>query len=323
MTVKWIGKRMMLGILVLFILSFLSFFIMHAGPGSSATAYYGGNAQMLSAAEKERISRAFALDRPIIAQYGTWLKGTVQGNLGMSAKEGRPVAEILAERLPNTLLLVGVSLFFIVMGSIWLGMEAGMRPGSLLDKGLSTFSIASSSIPAFWLGILFIYLFSVQLGILPSSGMQTIGGDGGFTDKLKHLVMPAAVTILTHVGVYARFLQDSVKMEIRSYYVKTARANGVSEREIRRGVLRNAFIPYLNYLGLSIPSFFGGSVIVESLFSWAGLGQLLAKSVMTKDYPLLMGGIMLTGVIVVISLFVIDMLMFVLNPKLRKKELGV
>lgn len=278
---------------------------------------------MLSAAEKERISRTFALDRPLVVQYGAWLMETVQGNLGMSAKEGRPVSAILAERVTNTLLLVGVSLFFIVTGSILLGMEAGMKPNSLLDRGLSSFSIASSSIPAFWLGILFIYLFSLKLGLLPSSGMQSIGGSDDFFDKGRHLVMPAAVIVLTHVGVYARFLQDSVKLEMRSYYVKTARANGVEEREIRSGVLRNALIPYLNYLGMTIPSFFGGSVIVETLFSWAGLGQLMAKSVMMKDYPLLMGGIMLTGVIVVVSLFVIDVLMFILDPKLRKRELGV
>ena len=112
---------------------------------------------------------------------------------------------------------------------------------------------------------------------------------------MKHLIMPASVVVLTHVGLYARFLQESVKSEIGSYYVMAARANGVDEREIRRGVMRNAFIPYLNYLGITIPSFFGGSVIVESLFSWSGLGQLLVKSVMVKDYPLLMGGIMLTG----------------------------
>lgn len=322
MTVKWIGKRMMLGILVLFILSFLSFFMMHAGPGSSAAAYYGGNAQMLSAAEKERINQVFALDRPLIVQYGAWLKETVLGNLGVSAKEGRPVAEILGERLPNTLLLIGTSLVCIVSSSIWLGMKAGMHPGSFLDRGLTTFSIASSSIPAFWLGILFIYLFSIQLGILPSSGMQSIGGNGGFTDKLQHLIMPVAVVVLTHVGIYARFLQDSVKAEAESYYVMAARANGVEERELQKGIIRNALIPYVNYLAMTIPSFFGGSVIVESLFSWAGLGQMMAKSVMVKDYPLLMGGIMLTGLIVVCSLVVIDVATFVLNPKLRKGELG-
>ncbi|WP_339252874.1 ABC transporter permease [Sporosarcina sp. FSL W8-0480] len=322
MTVKWIGKRMMLGILVLLIVSFLSFFIMHAGPGSSATAYYGGNAQTLTASEKERISEEFGLDRPLIIQYGSWLIEVMSGNLGMSAKEGRPVASILSERLPNTLLLFGVSMFFIIIGSIWLGMVAGMRPGSLLDRGLSTFSIASSSIPPFWLGILFIYLFSVMLGVLPSSGTRSLVGDGGFFDRVQHIVMPASVIVLTHVGLYARFLQESVKTEIGSYYVMAARANGVDEREIRIGVLRNAFIPYLNYLGMTIPSFFGGSVIVEALFAWSGLGQLLVKSIMVKDYPLLMGGIMLTGLIVVITLFVIDVLMFMLDPKLRRGELG-
>ncbi|MDN4606655.1 ABC transporter permease [Sporosarcina highlanderae] len=322
MTVKWIGKRMMLGILVLLIVSFLSFFIMNAGPGSSATAYYGGNAQTLTASEKERISKEFGLDRPLIMQYGSWLKETLKGNLGMSAKEGRPVTSILGERLPNTLLLFGVSMFFIILGSVWLGMAAGMKPGSLLDRGLSTFSIASSSIPPFWLGILFIYLFSVMLGILPSSGTRSLSGEGGFVDKLRHLIMPASVVVLTHVGLYARFLQESVKSEIGSYYVMAAKANGVEEREIRRGVLRNAFIPYLNYLGMTVPSFFGGSVIVEALFAWSGLGQLLVKSVMVKDYPLLMGGIMLTGLIVIVTLLIIDVLMYMLDPKLRRGELG-
>ncbi|QTD39988.1 ABC transporter permease [Sporosarcina sp. Te-1] len=315
---KWIGKRMMMGILVLFIVSFLSFFIMHAGPGSGVAAYYGGNAQMLSAAEKERISEAYALDRPLVVQYGVWLKETLSGNIGISAKEGRPVAEILTERLPNSLLLVGVSLFFIILGSIWLGMAAGMKPGSILDRCLSTFSIVTSSIPAFWLGILFISLFTVTLGILPSSGTRSINGDGGWTDRLQHLLMPVAVVVLTHVGIYARFLQESVKAERGKYYVLVAKANGVAERDIRSSILRNAFIPYLNYIGMTLPSFFGGSVIVESLFAWSGLGQLMVKSITTQDYPLLMGGIMLTGLIVVVSLFFVDVLMYILDPKLRK-----
>ncbi len=318
MTVKWIGKRMVMGMIVLLIVSFLSFFIMHAAPGDPATAFYGGNAQTLTTAEKERITQAFALDRPVLVQYGAWLAETVTGNLGYSSKEGRLVTTILKERLPNTLLLFGVTLLFIIIGSIWLGTVAGMKEGSLWDKGLSTVSIATSSIPAFWLGILFISFFAVKLGILPSSGTGDIGGDGGLMDKLRHLIMPAAVLILTHVGIYARFLQESIKAESRQYYVMVARANGVAEKEIRQGILRNASMSYLNYIGMTIPSFFGGSIIVESLFSWSGLGQLTVKAAMTKDFPLLMGGILCTGLIVVISLFVIDLLMYALNPKLRK-----
>ncbi|WP_318614756.1 ABC transporter permease [Sporosarcina sp. YIM B06819] len=318
MTAKWIGKRMVMGTIVLLIVSFLSFFIMHAAPGDPATAFYGGNAQTLTTAEKERIAQAFALDRPVLVQYGVWLAETLTGNLGYSSKEGRPVATILMERLPNTLLLFSVTLFFIIIGSIWLGTVAGMKEGSLWDRGLSTFSIATSSIPAFWLGILFISFFAVKLGIFPSSGTGEIGGDGGLVDKLRHLIMPAAVLILTHVGIYARFLQESIKAESRHYYVMVARANGVAEKEIRQGILRNASMPYLNYIGMTIPSFFGGSIIVESLFSWSGLGQLTVKAAMTKDFPLLMGGILWTGLIVVISLFIIDLLMYALNPKLRK-----
>jgi peptide/nickel transport system permease protein len=320
MTVKWIGKRMVMGIIVLLIVSFLSFFIMHAAPGDPAAAFYGGNAQTLTAAEKERISRVFSLDRPVIAQYGTWLGETVKGNLGISYKEGRPVSTILMERLPNTLLLFGVTLFFISIGSIWLGTTAGMKAGSLWDKGLSTVSIVTSSIPAFWLGILFISFFAVKLGVLPSSGTGDIGGEGGFGDKLRYLLMPATVIIFTHVGIYARFLQESIKVESRNYYVTVARANGVAEQVIRKGILRNASIPYLNYIGMTIPSFVGGSIIVESLFSWSGLGQLTVKAVATKDFPVLMGGILLTGLIVIVSLFVIDLITYSLNPRLRKGD---
>jgi len=318
MNVKWVAKRMMMGISVLFIISFLSFFIMHLAPGDPASAFYGGNAQTLNAAEKERISRAFSLDRPVIEQYGAWLQETMQGNLGYSSKEGRPVTSILLERLPNTLLLSSVTLLVIIIGSQWIGTVAGMKAGSLWDKGLSTMSIATSSIPSFWLGILFISFFSVKLGILPSSGTGDIGGDGGFLDKLRHLIMPAAVIILTHIGIYARFLQESIKAESSKYYVMVARANGVVESEIRKGILRNASIPYLNYIGMTIPSFIGGSIIVESLFSWAGLGQLMVKAVMVKDFPLIMGGILFTGLLVVLSLFVIDLIMYAVDPKLRK-----
>lgn len=319
MTVRWVGKRMVMGLVVLLIVSFLSFFIMHAAPGSPATAFYGGNSQTLNAAEKERIIHAFALDRPIIEQYGAWLLETVKGNLGYSYKEGRPVSTVLLERLPNTLLLFGVSMTFILIGSIILGTAAGMKAGSLLDRGLSMLSIATSSIPTFWLGILFISFFSVKLGVLPSSGTMDVGGDGGLSDKLRHLVLPASVIILTHVGIYARFLQESIKVESDNYYVKVARANGVKEQEIRKGIVRNAMMPYLNYLGMTIPSFFGGSVIIESLFSWAGLGQLMVKAVGIKDFPVLMGAILLTGLLVVVSLFVIDLIMYSLNPRLRKE----
>nr|WP_054549249.1 ABC transporter permease [Lysinibacillus sphaericus] len=318
MIAKWIGKRVIMGTIVLIIVSFLSFFLMHAAPGNPAAAYYGGNAQTLSTAEKERIETAFGLDQPILYQYGVWLREAMQGNLGYSAKEGRPVATIIQERLPNTLQLVVGTLGIVAIASTWLGLQAGMKEGSLLDRGLSFVSIASSAIPPFWLGILFIMVFSVQLGWFPSSGMKDVRGDGGLVDRLYHMVLALSVLVLAHVGVFARFLQENVKAEKDRYYVEVARANGVPERAIRRMILRNAIIPYINYVGVTIPSFFGGSIVVETLFGWSGLGQLLVKAVMVKDFPVLMGAILITGVVVVICLFVIDVLMICLNPRLRR-----
>ncbi len=321
MIAKWIGKRVIMGTIVLIIVSFLSFFIMHAAPGNPAAAYYGGNAQTLTVAEQQRIEKAFGLDRPVLLHYGTWLGEAVKGNLGYSAKEGRPVITILLERLPNTLQLVALTLFIVTIVSTWLGLRAGMKEGSLLDRGLSIFSIASSAIPPFWLGIVCIIIFSVQLGWFPSSGMNDVRGNGGLLDRLNHMVLPLIVLVISHVGIFARFLQDSVKAENRSYYVQVARANGVPDRQIRNLILRNSIIPYINYIGVTIPSFFGGSIVVETLFGWSGLGSLLVKSVMVKDFPVLMGAILIIGVVVVICLFVIDVLMICINPRLRRGKL--
>lgn len=173
MIAKWIGKRVIMGTIVLIIVSFLSFFLMHAAPGNPAAAYYGGNAQTLSTAEKERIETAFGLDQPILYQYGVWLREAMQGNLGYSAKEGRPVATIIQERLPNTLQLVVGTLGIVAIASAWLGLQAGMKEGSLLDRGLSFVSIASSAIPPFW--------HFIHHGVLCTTRLVSFIGDEGCT----------------------------------------------------------------------------------------------------------------------------------------------
>lgn len=319
MIAKWIGKRMLMGIFVLFLVSFLAFLIMYLAPGDPAAAFYGGNAQALNAAERERISEAFSLDQSFVQQYGAWLSETLNGNLGQSFKEGRPVLNIVFERLPNTFILSGTSLFFIVIGSIVLGSAAGIKEGSFLDKGLSVLSMASSAVPAFWLGIVFISFFTVTLGLLPSSGTGDISGNGGLADRLRHLAMPAMVLIISHVAIYGRVLQESIKAENRKYYVTVARANGVSEADIAKGLLRNASIPYLNYIGVTLPSFFGGTIMIESLFAWAGIGQLTVNAAAAKDFPVLVGSILVIGCFLVISFLIIDLMVYILDSKSRKE----
>lgn len=319
MIVKWIGKRMMMGGVVLIVVSFLSFSMLHFAPGNLAAAYYGGNAQTITAYEIERINEAFALDRPVIERYFAWLKEVCTGNLGYSIKEGRPVVDILLERVSNTILLVFMSLFFIIILSLYIGIKAGMSQNPILDKVVSVTSVVMSSIPTFWLGILFIWFFSLKLGILPSSGTKAIDGTDTIQERLTYLLLPASVIIMTHVGIYARFLQESMKIEREKYYVLVAYANGVDKKWIERGMLKNALGPYLNYLAMTVPSFIGGSIIIESLFSWAGLGQLVVKSVAVKDFPVLLGAILVMGLFVVITLLILDSITYMMNPKLRKE----
>ncbi|GIP36439.1 ABC transporter permease [Paenibacillus sp. J2TS4] len=315
---RFILGRLVQGVLVLLLVSVVAFFIMDSIPGDPALALYGNQAQKLTPDERERINRTFGMDRPLLERYTQWLSQMMKGDLGKSYREGRDVSVILAERFPNTLLLFSLAMPLIILLSILWGTMGGLRDNSLWDKGLSTAGVFFASIPAFWLGIVGIYIFSVYLGLLPSSGMTSLQGGGGFVDRLKHLILPVTVMTITHTGLYARFLQEKIIEENNRPYVRAARANGMREIYIVRGLIKNAMAPYLHYLGLTIPSFFGGSILIESVFAWPGLGALLAKSAATRDYPLLMGSIMLIGIIVLLSIMVTDLISYYLNPRLRR-----
>ncbi|MFD0872062.1 ABC transporter permease [Paenibacillus residui] len=315
---RFLLSRLVQGILVLFIVSVVSFFIMDSIPGDPALALYGNQAQKLTPEERERLNRSFGMDRPLHERYTQWLGQVLQGDLGKSYREGRDVSIILKERLPNTLLLFACSMPLIILFSMIWGIKGGLHENSLWDKGLSTAGIFFASIPSFWLAILGIYIFSVYGGLLPSSGMTSLQGGGGFLDRLRHLVLPVSVLTVTHTGLYARFLQEKMIEEKNRPYVLAARVNGMRTKDIVRGIVTNALVPYVNYLGLTVPSFFGGTVLLESVFAWPGLGDLLAKSALTRDYPLLMGAIMLIGLLVVLSILITDLVSFYLNPKLRR-----
>lgn len=318
---SYIVKRILQGGAVLFFISIISFFIMNAAPGSPATAFYGTQAQKLTDEELERINETLGLEQSVIDRYGSWISNMANGDFGNSYRDGRPVIEILQDRIPNTLLLISISIVLIILLSVLIGVKAGTKESTFWGRGLSIFSIFTASIPTFWFAILCIFLFSVTFGILPSSGVSSVGG-GGFLDRASHFVLPCFVIVFTHVGIYARFLQEKIKEEQQSYYVQVARANGVKESIITLGVLKNSFGPYINYLGMTIPAFFGGSYIVEMIFAWYGLGELTIKATVTRDYPLLMGTVLVSGTIVVVIMLIIDLISLWFNPRLRRKEIA-
>lgn len=316
---RFVVKRIFQGLLVIFFLSILSFAIINAAPGDPAAALYGPLADRLTTEERTRINKNYGVDRPVTERYVKWAKSTLKGDLGISYLEGRKVTDILKERIPNTLILFLNSITLILVLSLILGLKAGFNEGSFWDKFVSSLSVIFYSIPSFWLALLFIIFFSVQLGIFPSSGIRSVDGDGNIADIAKHLVMPVSVMVIAHVGAYARFVQEKVKEESNSYYVTACRSNGMGERKIMKGIVKNALVPFINYLGITIPGFFGGSVMIETVFSWPGLGMISVKAANSSDYPLLMGTIFITGVMVVISIIITDILELSINPSLRKQ----
>lgn len=318
---KYIVKRILQSVLVLLLMSGFAFALINAAPGDPAAAIYGGQMDRLTPAERERINENLGLDQPVLVRYGNWLREVAAGRLGYSYASGESVNAILAQRLPNTLVLFALSFFLAVVLALALGLWAGIHPGSRLDRGITVASIVANGIPSVLVAIGLIFLFSVQLGILPSSGTSSLF-TGGVGDRLRHLVLPVITIVLSHVGSFSRFIQEGMKEELGSYYVTVARANRVSPGRIYWGAMKNALVPFVNYAGTHVPSFFSGFVVVETVFAYPGLGNMIVGAIPTKDYSVLMGGIIITGLVVILSMLAVDLIDLALNPKLRKSVTG-
>ena len=315
---KFIFSRAVQSVVVLFLVSIIAFVMINAAPGEPAAALYGGEMDRLTQSEIDRINENLGLNKPVAERYMLWLKGMLKGEMGISYSEGRDVGEMIGDRLPNTLLLFFFGMTLTVTFAVLLGRKAGLNPGTLWDRGLTAFSLVINCIPSFLVALCCIFIFSVNLHWLPSAGTSTLFEGGGLLDRGKYLILPVFVIICSHVGSFARFIQERVKEEAAGYYVMAARANGVAPKEINRGILKNAMVPCINYIGSHIPAFFSGFVVVETVFAYTGMGSMLVKAISLKDYPVLMGTILTIGAVVVIGIFAIDMIAMILNPKMRR-----
>lgn len=305
---------------MLVFISLASFFIINAAPGDPALALYGEQAQTLTTAERARINSAYGVDKPVAVRYFKWLGNALTGELGQSYKQGESVSSIIGEHLVNSLYIFfgAVGLIVIVsLAAAWFAASGSGRKGGVF---FSVYSVVSCSIPPFWLGMLLIFFFSLTLGWLPTSGIGELGGAGGFFDRLPYLVMPVLTISLTHAGLYSRFILERVYEEKSAYHVRAAIANGVPQRLVAAGIVRNAAIPWLNYLGVTIPGFFGGSVVIETLFAWPGIGMLAVNAAVSHDYPVLMGTILIAGTLVTLCILVVDIIMYILDPRIRLGE---
>lgn len=315
--------RRLLGLVPLFVgITFVSFLVVHLAPGSAVDAAAGMDPKM-SAAVKEKLTRLYGLDRPVTVQYADWMSHLVRLDFGASFSDGRPVIQKIGEAVPVTLGINLLALFFIFLAGIPLGVFGAVRRGGAGDKASTVLTFAAFSIPTFWLSLLLMSFFGVRLGWLPVSGVHSVffedltAGQKA-ADVARHLVLPVFVASFTGVAGLSRYMRSGMADALRKPYVRTARAKGLSERRVLYGhTLPNALLPVITVLGLSVPGLLGGSVIFETIFSIPGMGRLFFNSVFMRDYPVIMGVLVLGACLTLIGNFLADLCYAIADPRIR------
>ena len=314
MILSYVLKRTGYALVVLFVVSIVTFTIIQLAPGGPSVLAD----PKLSSEEVALIEARLGIDQPIPVQYARWITGLLQGNMGRSFLYQTGVLETILTRLPNTLILAGISLVFSVLIAIPLGLYSALKPYGALDQTLSVLSLLSISIPVFWLGLLLIMLFAVTLRVLPAGGMATPGLEGNVLNRLEHLILPVFVLSTAGIAEIMRYTRSSARNVLRMDYVRTARAKGLPEAQVRRRhVLRNALIPVVTVIGLQLPRLVGGAAVTETIFSWPGMGRLGVEAALSRDYPLIMGITLFVAVAVVTFNLIVDLIYPLLDPRIQ------
>lgn len=314
-SISFLIRRILGAIPLLFGISLVLFTIIHLAPGGPLDVY--ADNPSVNAEALEQIRKRYGLDDPVPIQYVKWLTAMVSGDWGLSIRTGRPVLDEILLRLGPTLLLGGVAMALAFCVALPLGVISAARRGSRLDSLVTFGAFAGISLPVFWSALLLQLIFSIWLGWLPSAGMQSIGG-GGFADRLSHLVMPVAVLSLATIASWSRYIRSGMVDVLSQDYIRTAYAKGRKETAvITLHALRNAMIPAVTVIAIDFVTIISGAVITETVFAWPGIGRLFIESMNGRDYPMLMGLMMMGSVGVVLANIIADIVYAALDPRIR------
>jgi peptide/nickel transport system permease protein len=316
---RWLIRRLLVSIPVLLGITLLSFVFVRLAPGDPVRMMVNPEYMAGGAEEYIALRRAeLGLDKPLPVQYVAWLGEVARGNLGYSFFDRRPVGDILKERVGPTIRLMGTALLLALVIGVPVGLLAAIRQYSVLDYAAAVLSLATISTPSFFLGLAAIYIFSLKLNLLPTSGMFTAGAPRTIGDDLHHLVLPAVILGLNLSGPFARYARSSLLEVIRQDYLTTARAKGLPGRlVVLRHAFPNALIPLITVVGIQVPTLFAGAVVIEQIFSWPGMGQMALAAITQRDYPVLVGFILLVAVLVLISNLLADFAYAIVDPRIR------
>jgi peptide/nickel transport system permease protein len=314
---SYIIRRLLIAIPVLFGVTIVNFLIINMAPGSPVDLMIDPS---ISAADIVAKKEALGLNDPLYIQYVRWMVDLLQGNLGFSFNTYQPVASMIGERIGPTAMLMGLSMVFGLLIALPLGILSATRQHSKFDYLATGGAFIGISVPNFFMALGLIYIFALQLKVLPSGGMITLGGAGGIGDRLLHLVLPVVVLGISFAGKKIRYVRSSVLEILGQDYLRTARAKGLHEFVvINKHALRNALIPIITVIGLEIPLLLGGAVITEQIFSWPGIGQLTMASIMSRDYPTLMALNLMAAILVLTANLVTDVVYSIVDPRIKYK----
>lgn len=318
--IRFIAGRAVKALLVVVAIVVLNFFLIRLAPGDPAMVL-AGEAGAADAKFVASLREQFGLDKPLLTQLWTYLKGFLSFDLGFSYRQQRTIASLIFERLPATILLTLSAFMIALAGGVALGTLAARHVGRWLDSAISALALVCYATPLFWIALMAVLLFAVQLEWLPAYGMATVGGDtGGFEyvfDVLHHLVLPASVLGLFYVALYARLTRASLLEIGNQDFIRTARAKGVSEgRILWVHQLRNALLPIITMAGLQAGHLIGGAVVVETVFAWPGIGRLAFDALIQRDYNLILGIFFITAAMVVLFNLITDLIYGVVDPRI-------
>lgn len=323
---RFLIRRLLQSLLLIYLVLTITFSLLHIAPGDPMSRY---DRPDISPQTVEMMRTKLGLDRPLGEQYIKWLVNFSRGDFGVSLRYNRPVRDLIMEAVPNTLRLTVAALFLYIVIGISLGMVSAVKKDTIMDKVNTVAALFVYSIPAFWLSLMLIFIFSHKLGILPSSHMQSLDLEGAgwlqvFLDRFKHLVLPAFVLGVASAAGVARYMRGSMIDVLREDYIRTARAKGLQEKTVYlKHAFRNAAIPIVTIIGLSIPFLLGGAVVVEKIFSWPGMGRLAVDAIYARDYPVVLAVNFIVGAMVVLGNLFADIGYAVLDPRITYKGRGV
>ena len=321
---SYIIKRISYSVPILIGITLITFLIMHLAPGKPTEMLTDMNAK-ISADSKARLAALYGLDKPWYVQYVKWLGRFAVLDFGKSFRDGRPAIAKIAERLPASLLLNILSLMLIITASIPIGVFSALKKDSLFDKAATVFVFIGFSMPAFWMALLLMIFFGLKLGVLPISGLHSLDFDdmklmGKILDVAGHLILPVFISAFTGLAGLSRYVRSSMLEVIRQDYIRTAYAKGLPEsRIIFRHALKNALLPVVTILGLSLPALIGGGFIFETIFSYPGMGRLGYEAVMSRDYPVVMAVGVIAAFLTLVGNLIADITYALVDPRIRYK----